>query len=342
MANALIEVFEGSTLPEVEKTTLIDHFNGFFDQATEWEKKAKNIVITSVDQKAEMKMAREARLAMKALRVDTEKKRKALKEDSLRKSQTIDAIAKIITNTIIPIEEYLEEQEKFAENKEKERLDLLEMDRKIALAPYQVNTDFFDVRNMPDDQFEQLLTNSKENFEKAKKIKEEEEKKRIEEAKAEEERRKAIEIENEKLRKQKAIDDEKRAQERAAAEEKAKKLEAELKAANAEKERLKREAEEQERKEKEAKAAEEKRIADEKVEADRKEHLRLQAEHQEKERIKNLSTGNHLKMLTDYMDTIDFPQFPEDEEYTKIRNLAEQRVTEIKDKILIISHEKVS
>jgi colicin import membrane protein len=44
-----------------------------------------------------------------------------LKENALREGQTIDAIAKILTNLILPIEEDLENKEKFAEIQEAAR-----------------------------------------------------------------------------------------------------------------------------------------------------------------------------------------------------------------------------
>ena len=49
-------------------------------------------------------MAREGRLFLAQKRIDVEKARKALKEQSLRKGQAIDAIAKFLTSLIEPTE----------------------------------------------------------------------------------------------------------------------------------------------------------------------------------------------------------------------------------------------
>jgi len=49
------------------------------------------------------------------MRIEIEKTRKALKEQSLRKGQAIDSIAKYLTSLVSPIEEYLKQQEDFAE-----------------------------------------------------------------------------------------------------------------------------------------------------------------------------------------------------------------------------------
>lgn len=115
MDNQLITLINENGLDKTKSQVLLDNFSGYFDLAADWERKAKALVITSVEQTAEMKMAGEGRRFLKQKRVAVESTRKQLKEASLREGQTIDAIAKILKNLIEPIEKDLEEKEKFAE-----------------------------------------------------------------------------------------------------------------------------------------------------------------------------------------------------------------------------------
>lgn len=120
----LIQIVKESGLEVTKAQYILDNFSDYFALASDWEKKAKAIVVTSEDQKAEMKMAREGRLFLREKRIALEKSRKELKEQSLREGKAIDGIANVLKALIIPIEEYLDNQEKFVERKEAERVEL--------------------------------------------------------------------------------------------------------------------------------------------------------------------------------------------------------------------------
>lgn len=108
-----MEIVKQSGLEQVEQTSVLDRFGSYEDIAKEWETKAKMIVVTDSSQTTEMAMAKEARKKFSQLRIDVEKARKAMKEQSLRKGQAIDAVARFLTSLIIPIEDYLRSQEDF-------------------------------------------------------------------------------------------------------------------------------------------------------------------------------------------------------------------------------------
>lgn len=203
-SNELVLFIEKSEVAGEQKKTLLDSFSKFFEQTEEWKAKAETLVITSVEQKDDMKLAREARLALKNIRVSTEHKRKEMKEESLRTGQTIDAIAKIITNQIVPIEAHLEQQEKFIEIQENNRKDALRDERLEQLAPYGVDATFYDLRNMPDSNFAELLDNSRVVYEAKQEAARKAEEERIASEKAEAEERERIRIENERMRKEQA------------------------------------------------------------------------------------------------------------------------------------------
>lgn len=68
------------------------------------------------------KLARAARLSIKQLRVNAEKRRKELKEDSLRMGKAIDGANNILLALIVPIERRLEDIELAEERAERARL----------------------------------------------------------------------------------------------------------------------------------------------------------------------------------------------------------------------------
>lgn len=193
--NNLVTCVEQANLSSVEQQTLLEKFSSFFIKAEEWEKKAREIVVTSEEQESEMKMARIARLELKNIRVDVEKTRKELKEESLRKGQTIDAIAKIIKNTIEPIEDYLLQQENFVQIQEEKRLNERFENRVKQLAPYEYDATI-NIRSMSDKDFNNYV----QLLEVARQQKIEEEKLEEERKKKEEAERVAMVQENERLR----------------------------------------------------------------------------------------------------------------------------------------------
>lgn len=120
-------VIKDSGLEQTERDTLLGKFSMYESVAEDWAQKAKAIVVTSAEQTAEMKMAREGRLFLAQKRIDVEKVRKALKEQSLRKGQAIDAVAKFLTSLIEPTERYLKEQEDFVEIQNKKKAEELRL-----------------------------------------------------------------------------------------------------------------------------------------------------------------------------------------------------------------------
>lgn len=162
MDNQLIKLIDDNGLDKTKSQVLLDNFSGYFEMAAEWERKASELVIIDISQKDEMKLAREGRLFLKDKRIAVEKTRKQLKEASLREGQTIDAIAKVLTNLITPIEKDLEEKEKFAEIQEAKRIETLkdartrELEPYIEFVPYGLN-----LGTMDEDNYSKVLSGAK-------------------------------------------------------------------------------------------------------------------------------------------------------------------------------------
>lgn len=147
METPLIETQIVLSVPEsgLEESTLATiraGFDEFFTKAEEWRQKAKAIKVTSADQKGEMKLARIARLELKNIRVDAEKARKRLKEDSLRMGKAIDGINNVLLAAIVPLENYLEEQEKYGERLEA-AAEVLAAEKKAKAAPMRTKIKAF-------------------------------------------------------------------------------------------------------------------------------------------------------------------------------------------------------
>jgi hypothetical protein len=173
-------------LPREVVLSIDSKFKEYEDIANEWNKKAYEIVVTDDSQVDLIQKAREGRLLLKAKRVEIEKTRKRLKEQSLLEGRFIDSLAKRLFAIIEPAEEHLELQEKHTEIKEQLRKSKLKAERLELLNPYLHFLDLtqFDLSTMSDVAFNTILNGAKvslENFEKAQeKIRlEQEEKERI-------------------------------------------------------------------------------------------------------------------------------------------------------------------
>jgi len=118
--NELEVMIQESGLEKTKAGILLDNFQEYFKVAAEWEQKAKTIIVTDEKQTADMQMARAGRLFLRDKRIAIERVRKQLKEQSLREGKAIDGISNVLKALIVPIEKYLDRQEHFVENKQKE------------------------------------------------------------------------------------------------------------------------------------------------------------------------------------------------------------------------------
>ena len=132
-------------------------FNPYFEKAQAIEEKAKLIVVTSVDQKKEMKEARAMRLEIKKIRLETESKRKDMKAESLRKGKAIDGMANIIKFLVVPTEEYLLKQENFAKVIEEQKAEAVFQQRREDLKLLNIDPDVYNLKGMAEDKYLELL-----------------------------------------------------------------------------------------------------------------------------------------------------------------------------------------
>jgi hypothetical protein len=158
-------------LPREVVLSIDAKFKEYEDIANEWNKKAYEIEVTDESQVELMQQAKEGRLLLKAKRVEIEKTRKRLKEQSLLEGRFIDSLAKRLFMIIEPAEEHLAIQERYVETKEQLRKAKLKADRLELLKPYLqvLDLDAFDLSTMSEVAFNTILNGGKmslENYEK--------------------------------------------------------------------------------------------------------------------------------------------------------------------------------
>jgi len=199
--NALTVQLQETPVSEEVAKSLKSEFLPFYEQAQGWQDKAMKIIITDPDQTELMQQAREARLDLKRIRVETEHLRKQKKEGIVREGKAIDGLANIIKFLIVPIEEHLQEQEDFVKVQEEKRKAELLTTRTAELSPFVEDTSYYSLGEMPEETYAELLKNSKgaqqAKLEAERKVEED----RITAEKALAEDRIRIEKENRKLKK---------------------------------------------------------------------------------------------------------------------------------------------
>lgn len=200
--NKLVKIGEEYGLEQSKVQTLMQSYGEYFAEARELVQGAMDIKVKSEDDFENMELAREKRLALKKVRVEVDKIRKSLKEQSLREGRAIDGMANIIKAIVEPVEEHLYSQERYAELLAKEKKLKVEQERISKLSKFVDNPEGYTLHpdQMSNDTFETLLKNSEMAYKAQKQAEKEAEQKRLEEEKAEREKQEAIKKENEKLK----------------------------------------------------------------------------------------------------------------------------------------------
>ena len=137
MSKKIDELIETGLIEKTKGDYIKEKFEYFTQTIEEWSEKANAIVVTEETQKELMAEAREGRLLLKSKRIEVEKTRKSLKEQSLSEGRLIDSVAKYLTGLIEPAEKHLELQEKFIEIQEQNKRIQLKADRTELLQPYK-------------------------------------------------------------------------------------------------------------------------------------------------------------------------------------------------------------
>lgn len=147
-----------SGLSNPELVEIRDAFQPLFAKAEEIVRKSEAIVVADATHLSEMKAARAARLELKAIRVDAEKSRKALKESALKRGQVIDDAARVIKGFIEPVEDRLLAMEEFAERAEAARKAALKAERDAEVRDAGGDPQYYQTGEMPEADFDALIS----------------------------------------------------------------------------------------------------------------------------------------------------------------------------------------
>lgn len=279
----LTAIVENSGLENTKGQKLLSMFTPYFTAMAEIETKINSLNADN-PLAVDVKMAREIRLALKNNRVASEKVKDEQKASILIEGRLIDNLNNIVKNTSKSLELKCESIEKFAEQQELKRKEERKLIRLESLKPYEEIDGFFnlnyDLLNMEDVAFDNLLEGTKLSYEAKKERERKAEEERIAKELAEQKERERIKAENERLKREAEQREKELAEQKRLQEEERLRQEKILA-----EERAKQEAE---RIEQEKLRAEEKRKADEvlakqKAEADKK----LKAEQEAKLKLEN-------------------------------------------------------
>lgn len=184
MSQKIDELIGTGVIEKTKGDYIKEKFQDFTEAIEEWSEKANAIVVTEETQKELMAEAREGRLLLKSKRIEVEKVRKSLKEQSLSEGRLIDSVAKYLTGLIEPAEKHLELQEKFIEIQEQNKRIQLKADRTELLQPYKdvIDPNSIQLDLITDEAFTTILNGAKfaQDNKKAEALRVEEERKETE------------------------------------------------------------------------------------------------------------------------------------------------------------------
>lgn len=292
----LITAIEQTGMKPVEVPELLNAFGSYFTEALPLVRQAETIKVEREDQTAEIKAARETRLALRKIRCAAENRRKALKEDSLRRGKAIDNVARVIAAMCEPAEAKLEEAEQIVERLAKERREKVAAERAAAMRAVGGNPQYMDLAGMSEDQFRQLVEDTRA----ATAARQEREKR---EAEAREAQAKADREERERLQKERDEAQAKAAEERKAREEAEAKARAERERADAEAKAEREKIEAKARQEREAREKAEKELAD-------KQRAEAEAKAVKEAEARRLAAAPDMEKLMDLADRLEALALP--------------------------------
>jgi len=159
--NDLAIVARDAGIGQSRGEALQEIYSPFMGEVRELLALAGSIAVTDETDVVNMRLAHETRLALKRVRVDVEKRRKSLKEESLREGKAIDGMANVIKYLIVPVEEHLQGQEDFVRIAEEKRMKILDDKRRAELTAYGMDCEHMALGNMADSSYAAILDAAK-------------------------------------------------------------------------------------------------------------------------------------------------------------------------------------
>jgi hypothetical protein len=160
--NQLIEIVKKSDVEEATAKNIIESFKPFYDDAIAIVEDAKSIIVTSEEQKDEIEKAHGYRMKLRTIRTSADKKRKELKEDSLKYGKAVQGVYNFIEESVSGVESYLQEQEDFVTIQEEKKISATRAIRTNGINPFITFVpEGIDFGTMSDEGFNRLLSGAK-------------------------------------------------------------------------------------------------------------------------------------------------------------------------------------
>jgi hypothetical protein len=196
----LVPAGEGPDLSDMQKADSPALWDGYRAKLSGLKASIEAVIAADPDEPTSAKLARTNRLALRAIRIEIENKRKELGDYHLRKTQQINGAAKELKEAIAPLEEQLLAIEDHAERKAAAEKAERSAKRTGELSKYATLSQAIDYGALSDEEYTTMLDAAKALWQakqaEAKRIEEE----RIAKEKAEAEERERIAKENRRLR----------------------------------------------------------------------------------------------------------------------------------------------
>lgn len=189
-------------LEESKAQEISNQFKPMLDKMVELEKEANEVFSLDIEDSDSAKKAKEVRLKYVKVRTGTSEIHKQQKAFYLAGGRFVDGWKNAQIFASQGIEERLESIEKYAENKEKERLQAIQNERIELLYPFVDSVDGLNLSQMEDDVWQAFFSTKKRTFEDRIEAERKAEAERIAELKRQEEEREAQRLENERLKKE--------------------------------------------------------------------------------------------------------------------------------------------
>lgn len=153
-----------SGLPESESKALAVGFVRFFKDLSELEAEMRSKINIEDPGPEDEKLAGEYRKRIKKQRTTASAYKSEANERVLAIQRLNSAIFKEVEEATKPLEERLSAVENASAIKEAARLDALEATRKEALAPFGIDTLYYDLRNMPEEKWNEFFSMQEKAF----------------------------------------------------------------------------------------------------------------------------------------------------------------------------------
>lgn len=147
-----------------QQNYLVRQYRQFLHDLAKVEDEARSIVVTDRNDKEGMARARELRLFLRRIRINSDKVRKALNDEAQQYIRFVNGNQKLIGVPCQEIEDHLQAQEDFQKNFIKANMERVKKERTELLSPFVDDINVFDLISMSEEQFAMTLFGAKESY----------------------------------------------------------------------------------------------------------------------------------------------------------------------------------